>query len=174
MAGQDESADLARPAPLCLWRVSGRWDNRTMKRSLLSCVLVLGLTMPVSSPAHAIFGLSTCEKVKKQILAYEKIEKPLVKEWQNYAGDWIHSYSGESQLKIQQRWINLVNLEVKMYTLEINNPKCFTNSQNIYIKNVYPAWKKYQSINRFDPTANNADNGNGYYISVSWDSIYNQ
>jgi hypothetical protein len=145
-----------------------------MKRALISLCLVLGMAVPFAAPSHAIFGLSKCEKVKKQILAYEKIEKPLVKDWQNYAGDWILSYSGESQLKIQQRWINLVNLEVKMYSLEINNPKCFTNSQNMYIKNAYPVWKKSQSINKFDPTANNADNGNGYYTSVSWDSIYNQ
>jgi hypothetical protein len=145
-----------------------------MKRVLLSCVLVLGLTVHISSPSHAIFGLSTCEKVKKQILAYEKIEKPLVSDWQNYAGDWIWDYSPKSQLEIQKKWIKIVNLEVKMYSLEINNPKCFTNSQNIYIKSVYPKWKKQQQINKFYPNSNNADVGNGYYSGVSWDSIYNQ
>jgi hypothetical protein len=145
-----------------------------MKRLLVAVVVMMGLLATSLTPANAILGLSKCEKVKKQILAYEKIEKPLVKDWQNYAGDWIWSYSTDSQLKIQQRWTNLVNLEVKMYTLEINNPKCFTNSQNIYIKNVYPEWKKSQSINKFYPNANNADNGKGYYTTVSWDSIYNQ
>ena len=145
-----------------------------MKRLLVAVVVMMGLLTTSLTPANAILGLSKCEKVKKQILAYEKIEKPLVKDWQNYAGDWIFDYSRESQLKIQQRWINLVNLEVKMYTLEINNPKCFTNSQNIYINDAYLDWKKSQSINKFNPTANNADNGNGYYISVNWDSIYNQ
>jgi hypothetical protein len=154
--------------------VSGKWDNRGMRLKLASVFVVIGLLGSSLTPANAIFGLSKCEKVKKQILAYEKIEKPLVKDWQNYAGDWIFSYSIESQLRIQQRWVNLVNLEVKIYALEINNPKCFTNSQKIYIKNVYPIWKKYQSINKFTPTANNANNGNGYYTSVNWDSIYNQ
>jgi hypothetical protein len=42
-----------------------------MKRVLLSFLLILGLSVPISSPAHAIFGLSKCERVKKQI---EKIE----------------------------------------------------------------------------------------------------
>jgi hypothetical protein len=128
----------------------------------------------MSAPSQAIFGLSTCEKVKKQILGFEKIEKPMVDDWQNYAGNRIWDYPSESQLTLQKRWTNIVNLEVKMYALELNNPKCFTNSQNIYIKDVYPKWKKDQMINRFNPTANNADNGAGYYIRISWDSIYNQ
>ena len=132
------------------------------------------MTAPLSAPAHAIFGLSKCEQVKKQILAFEKIEKPLLADWQNYSGDWIWHYSQESQLKIQKRWTDIVNLEVKMYSLELNNPKCFTNSQNLYIKTVYPKWKKQQQTNRFYPTSNNSDNGAGYYTGISWDSIYNQ
>ena len=137
-------------------------------------MLVLGLLGSSLTPAHAIFGLSKCEKVKKQILAYEKTEKPMIADWQNYSGEWIAAYSSKSQLEIQKRWTNIVNLEVKMYALETNNPKCFTNSQNIYIKNVYPNWKKQQQYNRFYPTSNNADGGTGYYTAISWDSIYNQ
>lgn len=44
-----------------------------MKRVLLSFLLVLGLSVPISSPTHAIFGLSTCEKAKKAISEEEKI-----------------------------------------------------------------------------------------------------
>jgi hypothetical protein len=145
-----------------------------MRRIFTSVILVFCLLGSSLTPAQAIFGLSKCEKVKKQILAYEKTEKPMIADWQNYSGEWIWNYSQESQRKIQKRWTNIVNLEVKMYSLEINNPKCFTNSQNIYIKKVYPQWKKHQQTNKFYPTYNNADNGNGYYTAISWDSIYNQ
>ena len=44
-----------------------------MKKILLSLSLILGLSVPVSSPAYAIFGLSTCEKAKKAISEEEKI-----------------------------------------------------------------------------------------------------
>ena len=98
----------------------------------------------------------------------------MIADWQNYSGDWIAAYSSKSQLEIQKRWTNIVNLEVKMHSLEINNPKCFTNSQNLYIKDVYPKWKKYQQMNKAYPDSNNADNGKGYFISTTWDSIYNQ
>ena len=118
-----------------------------MKRKLASAIVVFGLLASSMTPASAVFGLSKCEKVKKQILAWQEIEKPMIKDWQNYAGDWIWSYPSESHRELQNRWKNIVNLEVKMYSLEINNPKCFTNSQNLYIKDVYPKWKKYQQIN---------------------------
>ena len=147
-----------------------------MRTKLASVFVVMSLlaSMAFIAPASAVFGLSKCEKVKKQILAYEKTEKPLIADWQNYSGQWIWDYPQKSQLEIQKRWTNIVNLEVKMYSLEINNPKCFSNSQNIYIKDIYPKWKKQQQTNKFNPTGNNADNGKGYYIEISWDSIYNQ
>jgi hypothetical protein len=145
-----------------------------MRRTITSAILVIGLLGSSLTPAQAIFGLSKCEKVKKQVLAWQKVEKPMIKDWQNYSGDWIAAYEGKSQLELQKKWINIVNLEVKMYSLEINNSKCFTNSQNIYIKDTYPNWKKHQQNNKFYPTYNNADDGRGYYLAISWDSIYNQ
>jgi hypothetical protein len=167
----NNGGSLIIPAPQF---VSGGWDNRNMRMKLASTVIVIGLFASSMAPANALFGLSTCEKVKKQILAFEKTEKPMIAEWGNYAGDWIWDYSQKSQLEIQKKWIKIVNLEVKMYSLEINHPKCFTNSQNIYIKSIYPKWKKHQQTNKFYPNSNNADSGNGYYIGISWDSIYNQ
>ena len=145
-----------------------------MKKRVSIGFTVLILLGSSLTPANAVLGLSACEKVKKQVLSYEKTEKPLIKDWQNYVGDWIWDYPSDSRLKLQKRFVNIVNIEVKMYSLEINNPKCFTNSQNIYIKKIYPKWKEYQQINRAYPDANNADDGKGYFIPITWDSIYNQ
>ena len=65
-------------------------------------MLVLGLLGSSFPLAQALFGLSKCEKVKKQILAYEKTEKPMIADWQNYSGEWIAAYSSKSQLEIQK------------------------------------------------------------------------
>ena len=65
MAGQDESVDLARPAPLCLIFVSGRWDTRGMRTKLASVIIALGLvaSMVSISPARAaIKAGDTCKK----------------------------------------------------------------------------------------------------------------
>ena len=145
-----------------------------MKKSILSALTVLILLESSLTPANAVFGLSACEKIKKQILSYEKSEKPLIKDWQNYVGVWILNYPSDSRLELQKRFVNIVNIEVKMYSLEINNPKCFTNSKNIYIKKYYPKWKKHQQINKAYPYADNADDGKGYFMPIIWDSIYNQ
>jgi phage FluMu gp28-like protein len=128
----------------------------------------------VSSPAHAILGLSTCEKVKKQILAYEKVEKPLVDSWNMKAGDYPYMWSQKAQIAFSEKWVDLVNIEMKMYTLEMNNLKCFTNTQKIYIKENYAAWKDFKRIIKFYTYPSYGLNVNGEYMYISWDSIYNQ
>ena len=145
-----------------------------MKRIVLSACLILGMTVPMATPAQAIFGLSACEKVKKQVLSLEKIEKPIIDKWNMKAGDNYSLWSVRMKQIFQQQWIELVNLEVKMYSLEMNNLKCFTNTQQIYIKKVYPAWKKEQDQNRFYPTNYNGLNIYGNYKEIFWGSIYSQ
>jgi hypothetical protein len=44
-----------------------------MKRKLASTIVVVGLLASSTTPANAIFGLSKCEKVKKQITNEEKV-----------------------------------------------------------------------------------------------------
>ena len=145
-----------------------------MRRKLASVIVVIGLLVTSMAPASAVFGLSKCEKVKKQVLAWQKIEKPMIQDWGNYSGNYFYKWESADALKIQKRFINIVNLEVKMYALEMNNPKCFTNTQNTYIKDAYKNWKSYQQKNKFYPNDNNGTDSSGVYISIKWDSIYNQ
>jgi hypothetical protein len=132
------------------------------------------MAVPMATPAQAIFGLSTCEKVKKKILAFEKDEAVIAKTWDQYAGKSQFNMERSTKAWLQTKWIEIVNLEVKMYALEMNNLKCFTNTQQIYIKEVYPSWKKEQSYNKAYPNWDNGVNANGYYKTITWDSIYNQ
>ena len=146
------------------------------KRRVFSLVgiICMALIFTGPSPANAIFGLSTCEKVKKQILKYEKIDKPLAKKWEPYQGLLVWNVSQPELDQLLKNWKTLVDLEVKMYGLEINNLKCFTNTQSIYIKRVYPIWKAEQLKIRFNPNNYNFASKAGVITSISWDSIYNQ
>jgi len=145
-----------------------------MKRKLASALLVIGLLASTMAPASALFGLSNCEKVKKQILAYEKIEKPMVDSWNMKAGDYPYMWSQKAQLSFSRKWVDLVEIEMKMYTLEMNNLKCFTTTQKMYIKENYSAWKDLKNIIKFYTYPSYGINSEGKYSYISWDSIYNQ
>ena len=137
---------------------------------LLASILLVSVTY---SPAYAVLGLSKCEKVKKQIISYEGEEKPLIAKWNVYSGKYHSQLSDYQNAANQKSWIKIVDLEVKMYGLEMNNLKCFTPTQQIYIKKQYPLWKAEQSLNRFYP--NDFNGAKNYrYSEIYWDSIYDQ
>ena len=127
-----------------------------------------------TTSANAVFGLSKCEKVKNQILKYERIERPLINEWNRYANKRYTSFSNYKNNMIQKEWIELVNLEVKMYGLELNNLKCFSTTQGIVIKKNYSIWKSNQQLNKFCPDQWNGLRDPFFYKEIFWDSIYNQ
>ena len=126
------------------------------------------------APANAIFGLSKCEKVKKQVLAYESQEKALAQKW-GPANGQLHS---RFTLMQNQFFFSLhksiVNLEVKMYTIEKNNPSCFTITQNEYINKVYPLWKEWESYYLNNPKYVYVPRMYQTWNKISWGSIYNQ
>ena len=78
-----------------------------MKKKLASALVVIGLLASSVAPASAIFGLSKCEKVKKQVLAWQKIEKPMIQDWDNYSGNYFYKWESADALKIQKRFINI-------------------------------------------------------------------
>lgn len=98
-----------------------------MKRLVLSAVLVLGLSVPATAPSQAIFGLSTCEKVKKQVLAYEARIDAISDFWRQYKGENIP----KSLLKKFNNQSDPGNdVVLKLTKIQFNNPKCFTRTQN--------------------------------------------
>lgn len=110
-----------------------------MKRIVLSAFLVLGMTVPMASPAQAIFGLSTCEKVKKQMTA---LEVKILGLYDLQGTRWTYkNYGEESEVwspnKVSEKAIrdflrkDLIN---EVWKLGTNNPKCFTTTQNLQIK----------------------------------------
>ena len=109
-------------------------------------------------PASAIFGLSTCEKVKKEILQKEKAVDSMIRYYNNRFGGrdvginnriWKNGEKKEAHEKFLQFWGNYLSL----YTIGRNNPKCFTITQRDEIATQYKLSKsmvyKWKDINWF-------------------------
>ena len=144
---------------------------------LASAIVALGLlasSLASVAPANAILGLSQCEKVKKQILSYEKQEKPLAQKWVPANGQLHSRFTLQQNIVFFNLHKSIVKLEVKMYTLEKNNPKCFTITQNEYINKVYPVWKDWENYYKSTPRYIYQPRMFSYWSDISWDSIYNQ
>lgn len=110
-----------------------------MKRVLLSLCLVLGMAVPFTAPAHAIFGLSKCEKVKKEV---NSLEREYFEVRKGLRGkDYTYTFKGrsftffiptEKSIKSIDKLIANDPLP-KIWKVATNNPKCFTNTQNMQV-----------------------------------------
>ncbi len=143
-----------------------------MRKALVSFSLAI-LLLSIGTPTYAIFGLSKCEKVEKQIREWEREEIPLIQRWNFNAGKLAISLSSSDRKSMSRTWQEIVDLEVKVYGLQRNNPKCFTITQRDYTRKGYASWKKWQMFNKFADEYSMGTT-NGRYIKIIWDSIYNQ
>lgn len=106
--------------------------RKDTRRAALVIGLLLSMlfTFPVSPSAIAVFGLGTCEKVKKQMNSVENSIKKDLNASKPFAGkqysgkDGGSAYVWRAQQKIQ------TNLD-QVWKLGTNNPKCFTNTQQL-------------------------------------------
>lgn len=99
-----------------------------MKRIVLSSLLILGMTVPMATPAQAIFGLSTCEKVKKQVLAYEAKINESASFWTKYE---MKHVSGKYLKRLEN--YESANWAGNLVKITYNNPECFTRTQKLEI-----------------------------------------
>jgi hypothetical protein len=145
----------------------------SMHRRIITAFLPILLVVSNFSPSHAIFGLSKCEKVEKQIRAWEQEEIEMIKRWNLNAKRLFGIPSSSERSTMASNWRTLVDLEVKMYGLQRNNSKCFTTTQKIHSRKGYKYWKQWQMFNMTAPD-HLLGTSRGRYIEVIWNSIYNQ
>lgn len=149
--------------------VSGGWDNRSMRIKLASAIVVIGLLGSSVTPANAVLGLSKCEKVKKQVLNYEKTEVSLNKAIKPFAGKSNMNFSITQNKSYYLMMKKFVAFEVTYLQYAYNNSECFTRSQNEFIDQAYKYAKQQQG--NFDV--------NPYYINefqnagLLWSYPYN-
>ena len=109
-----------------------------MKRKLASAIVALGLLASSMAPASAVFGLSKCEKVKKEMLTLEK-QMLDVRNYQGYTYKQVvfrvESEIWEPTAKAVKMYKQLMANDPipRIWKLATNNPKCFTNTQNMHI-----------------------------------------
>jgi hypothetical protein len=108
-----------------------------MRTKLASAIVALGLLASSMAPASAVFGLSKCEKVKKQILSYEKKEAALNREVSSFAGQLAWQFTISQNRSNYLKMKNYAAFELTYLRYAYNNSKCFTRSQNEFISASY-------------------------------------
>lgn len=132
-------------------------------------ILILAVifsTIPIL-PSQAMFGLSKCEKVRKQILSMQVGESFLAAGYEPANGVSASIFSSDDANFYRGIWTDIVNWEVSMYKFETQNLKCFSTSQIIFINKAYPSWKSWITTSGVVWNLSN-------FPQVSWDSIYNK
>ena len=123
----------------------------------------MGLLASSMTPASAVFGLTKCEKVKKQVLRLESELNAQINYWNRKI-----SQQADPKLIPKLQAFDSANLVSEVWKVQYNNPKCFTRTQNIeiearknlttrdlvlwFVNNVNKNTKKCQSFEQaFDP-----------------------
>lgn len=107
-----------------------------MKRLFLSTLLIMSLLGSSVTPANAIFGLSKCEKVKKQILQEEKISIILYDLTKKSRDSAIKDSSvtwGEFSTVYSKDILGRES-DIKVFDLMIKNSSCFSAEINANIR----------------------------------------
>jgi hypothetical protein len=111
-----------------------------MKRLSATLVLLMLFSLSSTVPANAIFGLSKCEKVKTEITTLEtKMSKYLNEVLGQYHTNNIEGYDTKFFVLTAGAVRNIdfltkLNPVPTIWKVSYNNPKCFTNTQKLRIK----------------------------------------
>lgn len=107
-----------------------------MRKLLFSISLVIGLLGSSMTPANAIFGLSKCEKVKKQILQEEKITISLDEYREKTRLRFIQKINPTYPDLADYYYQIIVSIEsdLKVYSLMIKNPNCYATKINAAVR----------------------------------------
>jgi hypothetical protein len=107
-----------------------------MRIKLASALVAIGLLASSIAPANAIFGLSKCEKVKKQILSEEKVSIILYNLAKKYRDSAIKDNSatwGDYSAVLSQEILGRQS-DIKVFDMMIKNSSCFSAEINANIR----------------------------------------
>jgi hypothetical protein len=111
-----------------------------MRTKLASALVVMGLLASSMAPANAILGLSQCEKVKKDMLSLEKQILDVHDKGLGYTYEQVYFKEKQKIWEPTAKTAKMFRQVIandpipKIWKLATNNPKCFTNTQNMQIK----------------------------------------
>lgn len=107
-----------------------------MKKKLIPFLLLFVFLFQLTPPANAIFGLSTCEKVEKQILDYENRINAAARKYVIYVANVPGTFDKpDVPLKFEKEFkkYRKANWAGEIVKIAYNNPKCFTRTQRVEI-----------------------------------------
>lgn len=104
-----------------------------MRRTLLTMGLTLGLMAPLTHPAQAVFGLSACDKVKKEMKHEESIGLLYFKDFAKQRKLFLRMKNPmRSNVGDALSWVGSVfDSDLKVLALVEKNSKCFSAAQVI-------------------------------------------
>jgi hypothetical protein len=107
-----------------------------LKKLLISISLIIGVLGSSIVPADAIFGLSKCEKVKKQILQEEKISISLGEYREKTRLEFIQKKNPTYSDLADYYYQIIVSIEsdLKVYSLMVKNPSCYATNINASVR----------------------------------------
>ena len=86
-------------------------------------------------PSNFVSGISSCGKLKHQILSEEQIGKVL---WSDYHSNWSYHLQNPNDLSNSSSLINsLVNVfqsDQRIYDFAYDKPECFSPTKNAYVR----------------------------------------
>jgi hypothetical protein len=101
-------------------------------RVLLVALVMFFATASGTTSANAILGLGKCDKVKKEMLKRESVILKSINLLTKYVGTSFPISSSTGYLIDKTFWTEERELQAA-WKLGTNNPKCFTNTQNMVI-----------------------------------------
>jgi hypothetical protein len=137
------------------------------RKNTIFILVLMGILNLSIAPSYAVFGLSKCEKVKKQVLANEVGESFYQAAFLPANGAKLSTFSYEDYLFYTEIWSGIVDWEVSMYSFESKYLGCFTPAQVMFIVKAKANWDADKAL----PTHGVTQAG---FPSVTWGSIYNQ
>lgn len=144
-----------------------------MKRQIgpwISFSLLFALTVFPLAPAAAATASPKCDKVRAQVLKYEKSEIAFSQQYAPVNGKWSWFFTNAH---LSEYWLlqkKIVNFEVKLFRYANSNLSCFTTGQQEYILSENQEWKEIQAYLKDQPdwVAGIA------FVPIEWDSIYDR
>lgn len=142
-------------------------------RRILASGVVLGITITAlvatgASAASPLPGSSACNKVKAQVLSYEKQEQIYKKDYEPVNGIWSWFFTSAHLNKYWKLQKEIVDFEVAMFEYDMKNISCFAPRQQKYARAEIEEWKSIQTF-----IAETPDWVTGFsFIPIAWDSIF--
>jgi hypothetical protein len=140
--------------------------NYACRLSWFALVAIL-LSIVASPSASGLFGLGACEKVKKSIIAEEKIG---LESWNTYRTMALrHNQDPKWNVDIAMAILEVYRSDKIIWQLAQKNPKCYTSKQNSTIR-------LYLSLTNKDISTYQANlkSQTFPYFVYTWSNIYNK